>query len=328
MKHVRFFSLLAAGLLVRSAGAEVITTYDAGTVLENIATGADGNIYVSDLFSGTVFRVSPGGSSQVFGQAPGPLAGLALDANGAVIGVGASSVYRFAPDGTATLVTDVAGSGFLNGITPFGGGNFLVTDDTANTIWRVDANTGASSAWVSGGLLEPPAGGLPIGANGIKLYHGSVYVSNTGAATVVRIPILGDGSAGTPQVYASGMMIDDFAFGSDGSLFGATQVGELVRIRPDGTQTVVGTRADGLLGDAAVAFGRLAGDTANVYVVNNGGAFLGMPDGPEEARIVRLAVGVSGVTPESQVVPEPSSVLLTAIGLGWVVWIRRRRLPS
>lgn len=91
---------------------------------------------------------------------------------------------------------------------------------------------------------------MPIGANGIKLFGGAVYISNTGAGTIVRVPILPDGSAGTPEVYASSFQVDDFAFGSDGTIFAATQMGNILRLSPDGARGSIST---GTLGDAAVA---------------------------------------------------------------------------
>jgi hypothetical protein len=50
----------------------------------------------------------------------------------------------------------------------------------------------------------------------------------------------------------------------------------------------------GTLGDAAVAFGRTLFDFRDIYVVNNGGAFLGLPGGPLAASIVRLVTNVPG----------------------------------
>lgn len=131
---------------------------------------------------------------------------------------------------------------------------------------------------------------------------------------VLRVPILPDGSAGTPQVYASSLQVDDFAFGSDGSIFAATQTGNLIRLRPDGTRITIPT---GTLGDAALAFGRTAADLQDIYVVNNGGAFLGLPDGPQAASVVRLATDTTGAVPELQAVPEPASAWL--IGAAGVI---------
>lgn len=107
----------------------------------------------------------------------------------------------------------------------------------------------------------------------------------------IRVPIKPDGSAGTPEVYASSFQVDDFAFGSDGSIFAATQLGYIIRLHPNGART---TMATGTLGDAAVAFGRTPFDLRDIYVVNNGGVFLGLPGGPLPASIVRLVTDMTG----------------------------------
>lgn len=95
-----------------------------------------------------------------------------------------------------------------------------------------------------------------------------------------------DGSAGTPTVYASDVYLDDFAVGSDDSIFAATQFGEILRLMPDGSLTTILT-------------GTLA-DASSIYIVNNGGAFLGLPEGPLDASIVRLSVDTSGVITEGR----------------------------
>jgi len=149
-----------------------------------------------------------------------------------------------------------------------------------------------------------------------------VYISNTGAGTILRVPVLPDGSAGVPTIYASSIQVDDFAFGSDGSIFAATQSGTIIRLRPDGTRTTMST---GTLGDAAVAFGRTAADVQDIYVVNNGGAFFDLPGGPEAASVVRLSTDITGIAPESQVVPEPATLLLTASAIGLTLLVLRLR---
>ena len=222
---------------------------------------------------------------------------------------------------TPTVATDIAGAGFLNGVTLFSPGTFLVADDTADVIWRVDLGSGIARPWLTDSLLIPPAGGLPIGPNGIKLRDGAAYISITGAGTILRVPILPDGSAGTPEVWASSLQVDDFASGADGSVFAATQMGEIIRLFPDGSRTRLST---GTLGDAAVAFGPTAADSQDIYVMNNDGAFLGLPGGPGDASIVRLSTDTTGVTPESQVVPEPSPLWLVGAGSCVLIVLRRR----
>ena len=75
---------------------------------------------------------------------------------------------------------------------------------------------------------------------------------------------------------------------------------------------------DGLLGDAAVAFGRTAADSRSLYVVNNGGSFLMLPGGPQDGSVVRLDVGVAGAALDARAVsiPEPLTAYLLASGLG------------
>jgi hypothetical protein len=116
--------------------------------------------------------------------------------------------------------------------------------------------------------------------------------------------------------------LDDFAFGSDGSIFAATQIGEIIRLHPDGSRT---TLATGTLGDAALAFGRTAADSQDIYIVNNGGAFLGLPGGPEAASVVRLSTDTTGVVPEQQVVPEPATLWLTGAGTGLALLLLKFR---
>ena len=275
----------------RTTGNTTIATYPAGTLLENIAIGPAGDLFVTAIDSGTIFRVSPTGSSRVFGQVQGPLLGLAFDTDGTLFAVGGTSVYQFGKDGTPSLVMNIGGAQSLNGVALLGRGTFLVADDSAATVWMVDVHARTAHAWLTGGLLAPPANGLPIGPNGVKLFRGAVYISVTGAATLLRVPVMRDGSAGTPEVYASSFQVDDFAFGLDGSVFAATQSGNIIRLHPNGRRSMMPT---GTLGDAAVAFGHTLFDCFDIYVVNNGGAFLGLPGGPLPASIVRLVTNVPG----------------------------------
>ncbi|HYO84373.1 MAG TPA: hypothetical protein VES20_23415 [Bryobacteraceae bacterium] len=315
-------SLLVTSLLFGNLlGAETIKPYPPGTVLENIAISSAGDLFVTSLLEGIIYKVSPSGASLVFGQVPGELAGIAFGTDGTLVGAGQKSFYQFAPDGTSSLVTNVSSAGYLNGVTPFRPDTFLVADDGAATIWKIDLSTRSASEWLVHDLLAAPPNGLPIGANGIKLFRGAAYISNTGAETIVRVPIVAGGAAGAPEVYASSIAADDFAFGADGSVFATTQTGFLFRLHPDGTRTTIPT---GTLGDAALAFGRTAADRQHIYVVNNGGAFFNLPGGPQAATILRLGTDTTGVVPETQAVPEPETVFVTGAGFAVMLLLSKR----
>jgi sugar lactone lactonase YvrE len=325
---VNRFCNLAAALLLSAfiLSATTVATFPVPTNLENTAVGPTGDLFVTSIDNGTVYRVSPAGSSQEFGQVPAPLTGAAFNTDGTLVVATGTSLYRFQPNGTQSLVTNIPGAVSLNGLTVFSPGVFLVADDGAATVWRVNVNTGSSSVWLAGGLLEPNNPDLPIGPNGIKLFQGAAYITNTGTGNIIRVPILPDGSAGAPFIYASGLGLDDFAIGVDGSLFLATQVeNSVIRLYPDGTQTIIATDADGLLGDSSLAFGRTAADSQDIYVVNNGGAYEGLPEGQHAATVVRLATGVTGIAPETQAVPEPSTLWLACSGAAVALLLRQRR---
>lgn len=302
--------LIFSGISLRGAA---FVTYSVGTILENLAITPDGNLFATDVVNGDIYRVTPAGSSIPFAHLNEGLAGIAFNTDGTLYSAGLTTVYRLASDGNASALLNIPGAVELNGMTLLAPNKLLVADDMASTIWLVDTVTGASRSWLQSSLLGAPAGAtLPFGVNGIKLYAGAVYVTNTGAGTILRIPIQSDGSPGVPQTIATNLPLDDFAFGSDGSIFAAGQGGEITRLFPDGSITLIPT---GTFGDAAVAFGRTPADNQSLYVVNNGGVVLGLPGGPEAGSIVRLDTDVTGITPESQIAPEPSTTALGLVGL-------------
>jgi sugar lactone lactonase YvrE len=45
--------------------------------------------------------------------------------------------------------------------------------------------------------------GVPVGANGIAYYHGSLYVTNTELGTVLQVPVRPDGSVGQPELWTT-----------------------------------------------------------------------------------------------------------------------------
>jgi hypothetical protein len=97
MSQIRLSIFFAATVLAATTlRAETIVTYPPGTILENVAVAPAGDLFASDLGSGTLYRISPGGVSEVFARVPGPLAGLALNTDGTVVGASGTSFYRFA----------------------------------------------------------------------------------------------------------------------------------------------------------------------------------------------------------------------------------------
>ncbi|MFF2964039.1 hypothetical protein ACFVT1_35265 [Streptomyces sp. NPDC057963] len=108
-----------------------------------------------------------------------------------------------------------------------------------------------------------------LGANGIKIYNGTAWVSNLDKGTVLRIPLTCHGSAGPVETRATGLVdIDDFDFtGAGDTLLAAINKGnEVVLVRPGGSHSIVLTAADGLQNPTSLA---VRGGT--VYIA--GGAY-------------------------------------------------------
>ena len=136
------------------------------------------------------------------------------------------------------------------------------------------------------------------GVNGLKVFGGHLYASNSDRAHIVRVPLSADGlrPVGRPEPFVEGLMADDFAFDQRGNLYLATHpLNSVVRIAPDGRDiAVLGTAEQGLAGSTAVAFGRGPADRDAIYVTTNGGMFLPPPTGAVPAELVRLRVGAEG----------------------------------
>ena len=147
-------------------------------------------------------------------------------------------------------------------------GTLFAVDSYGGTVWRVWPRSGKAEVWASGQDLQPTAPG-GFGVNGLKVHDGSVWVSNSSQGTLLRIPILPDGTAGPTVVAATGLAsIDDFSFTGPGDTLLAAQPGlsQVDLITPGGAPRAVLTAADGLSGPSSVAVsGRTAYVTSAAY---------------------------------------------------------------
>jgi sugar lactone lactonase YvrE len=285
-------ALLALSLVPASAGARAgvrtVQRFDlaAHETPENLAIADDGTIYVSLAFAGELRRIAPSGAQSTLAipTRGGITAGLAVDPHhhgdldvavrspdAAAAGIWRVPRTTFShPRRIAALPT----ASFPNGITFDRAGNLYVADSTLGRIWRLAHGASRATVWSSSRRLAPTGASFmnfPLpGANGIKLWRHTVYVSNTATRRILAIPILRDGSAGRPRVRFRRIEADDFAFAANGDLYVAVNpFSELIRLPRHGRRAIVATSGDGLQNTSAAGFDPRAGRRRHLYITNS-----------------------------------------------------------
>ncbi|MEU4346142.1 hypothetical protein [Streptomyces sp. NPDC023838] len=174
-------------------------------------------------------------------------------------GTSKTGIWRITPDGRRPQqIAKLPADGLLNGLAlDERRGVLYAADSVLGIVWRVPVTGGRGTAWVRGTALAPVPSGTGIGANGIKVHDGAVWVSNTDRGTLLRIPVRRNGSAGRIRTQARGLDgIDDFAFTSrrgDTVLAALDGTSQVVVVRPQGTHSVVLTQRDGISNPTSVA---------------------------------------------------------------------------
>ena len=294
MIKLRFtFTFLLLLLVVPVLGAghvETIATFDiaAGQLTEGVTVDGDGNIFVSASPLGQVHKITGGmGSPELFGEVSGLQEGdfglLGVTANdagdiyGAVVSSNpeANGVWKFAADsGEAEHIAGTEAIALANAIAFGDNGEIYVTDSIMGAVWVVTED-GTTEIWSQDPLLagnESVGFGIPLGANGIDIRDGVVYVGVLEVASIVAIPILEDGSAGEASVWAQlpgGNHVDGIILDDDGNVIVAAVSSNLVlRVSADGSMEALATVSDGLDAPASVAYHVDADGNASIYVAN------------------------------------------------------------
>jgi|RhiMetdeSRZDD1v2_1073273.scaffolds.fasta_scaffold03889_5 catechol 2,3-dioxygenase-like lactoylglutathione lyase family enzyme len=209
---------------------------------ENLTETADGSIYVTTMDAKTVYRVTSDRRVEKFATLPSVAYVLGITNDGDSFALTATErTFRrsgvagqppqidFSDAGSQVLLLDKTGKitatvpgpkgSFFNGITTAGTrrGVYLIADSNGDTIWQVDARAKHLEPWLKDPALAPNET-VRIGANGIKVQNGWVYINSRG--TMYRVRIGSDGKAkGGLTMLAQGIRTDDFAVADDGTIY-------------------------------------------------------------------------------------------------------------
>jgi sugar lactone lactonase YvrE len=254
--------------------SSIVVNFDPkkGQLPEGLAVGKNNSkdIFVSWAPIGKVAKidrdnltVSEYGSWPTIPPNKGFMLGLSFDKKGMLYAAIASQtpelksgVYRLPVGGAgkATLFASDKNMTFPNDLLFGPQGQLFVSDSASGSLFVVEPN-GNVRTWVSDPLLKgdrnfcPPAQ-LPIniGANGIAFDKNgtSLFVLNTDRASIIRVPIMKDGSAGKPELFvgpdcnnlngADGVVVDN----NDGSMIIAVnKLNKIVKVSMDRKITVL-----------------------------------------------------------------------------------------
>ncbi|MEM7022347.1 MAG: SMP-30/gluconolactonase/LRE family protein [Pseudomonadota bacterium] len=210
---------------------------------EGVAVGPDGWIWAANE-NGQIFKITPDGDAfEVVFDTGGFALGLAFEGDRAlfICDLQHAAVFRFDLKSRALERWGADGLRIPNyPLVDAPRGRLLVSDSHASGtpgpgVWAFDLVTGEGSLWCDAAMNF---------ANGLAMRSGedALYVCETFARSITRIPILPDGSAGAPEPFATDLpgLPDGIAFDCNGELVvGCYEPSRLLRIGQDGNRVDV-----------------------------------------------------------------------------------------
>ncbi|UFP96632.1 SMP-30/gluconolactonase/LRE family protein [Gloeobacter morelensis] len=215
------------GIAHAQAGApvETLITFDptTGELPEGVTVDNCGNVYVGIVSTGELRKLSTTGEQLTLatldtGRGPEAgygLVGLAVDPAGNVYAALASfveathGVWRVRPDGASERLAVLPVTTVPNALAFDRRGNLFVSDSLGGKIYRVARGARLAEVWSSDPRLvgDLSLGLEAVGANGVAFYSGALFVANSDAARIYRIPVAPDGSAGRPVLHFDGIQV-------------------------------------------------------------------------------------------------------------------------
>ncbi|KAI8818277.1 uncharacterized protein EV422DRAFT_177033 [Fimicolochytrium jonesii] len=322
--HISHLLLPLVSLLVSSVfayptseakGARTVAHFPKSTWIENIAVRANGKLLVTTLLpDAALYQVDPFHPH----QKPVLVANFTSATASGAFGIAELSKDYFfvatsnwtnnetaqpntvwkinmakfdvAPHGKRHIekVIDISDAGALiNGVTALDkrAGTLLLGDSNQGCVYALDTVARSyKKVQDHASMKAVPDSALQIGINGIHVWNGALYFTNTDQTTLTKVAIAKDGTAAGPYELVATLhtIVDDLAIGQNGDAYittGPTNSIELVQ--PDGSvRRIAGGNANSTLfaGTTAAQFGRIAGDRTVLYVTTNGGLAAGTFD--------------------------------------------------
>ncbi|KAF5620490.1 hypothetical protein F52700_11218 [Fusarium sp. NRRL 52700] len=194
-----------------------------------------------------------------------------------------------------TKIADMTEIGMINGIATWDENTALVTDCLYGKAYKLSVATGSYNVTLEDDTFTiPPDAPFQVGLNGSQVHRFSeqtyLYYTTTSRFCVYRVPVTQEAqAAGSVEMFAPGLVADDFAVASDGTMYMCTNIFNTVaRIPAAGGEAVVvagEAKAFDVAGSTACAFS----EDEQVLYVSTSGANAAPVDGKTEpAKIVEV----------------------------------------
>lgn len=227
---------------------EALAQFPNGTFLENGDVDKDGTLYFTSYFEKKIYAYKAGEKVRVAAELPvQPVAvlvtpqGFLLSGHAIPFTAGPSfttsnELLELDPKGGVLRIIKTAEAKFLNGMTRLPDNSFLIADSLAATLWRYNPADQSVTPWLQHAMLgpDPSVKGFALGANGIKLFKDTLFVSNTSRQALLKVSLTGSAPGGEPTLFAKTGPIDDFTIGEDGTIYATSHAEAILRISPSG----------------------------------------------------------------------------------------------
>lgn len=303
---------------------ETVHEFPLNYFVENIAVRSSGGILVTVHNRNELIYIDPSRAEQrsvvvhTFSAAPSGIVEVESDqfyvSTGTIGQRGTYAVFNvdlsdFKIDGNGnastsaavTKVADIPDALFLNGSALLNRdeGIILLADSIVGAVYQLQISSAKVDVWIQHKLLEKVTDNpLLPGVNGIKVYKGALYLSNTDAKIFLRAAIDASGaSTGKVEILQEKLNVDDFAFDEEGSSYLTTHVFQsVVKLSGDGTRSRIAGGPDDrtCAGTTAAAFGRTATDRTFLYVTTNGGMSYPVDGEVGPGRLLKIGVDHAG----------------------------------
>ncbi|KAK4110897.1 hypothetical protein N656DRAFT_184733 [Canariomyces notabilis] len=285
--------------------ATSIYQYANATFIENIFVLPSGYLLLSTFDTANLVALDPRVASPTvrnvvaLGNTTGHTAVAALPNNLYAVAAGEHTPFGFVnntmalyvvsitgapPRGSVVTSIPVPGTMMMNGLAalPRRPYTVLSADSIAGRLLRINTITRqVDVAWTDAALGSGGNPDIPLGVNGLKIVGDWLYFTNSGQGTLARVRIDAEGNkVGSVQVITTlptpatmANAYDDFDLDRCGNAYAALHPDKVVKIAPNGVQTVVAGNGTGPTLESPTAV-KLALDGKSIYI-STGGNFAG-----------------------------------------------------